>query len=123
MVFLTLVGCIQVSAIVGLAGTFAYRISTQRLTIATTGMWSVLLQFACISLSVGAFFVTKYVPATVLLIAGVCASRVGLWVFDIAVTQLMQENIPDGVRGLVGGTQQSINAFFQLSSFGLGMGR
>jgi len=51
----------------------------------------------------------------------VCASRIGLWVFDISVTQLMQEFIPDGVRGIVGGTQQAFNAFFMLLTFALGL--
>ena len=33
----------------------------------------------------------------------------------------MQEHIPEEVRGLVGGVQQSLNAFFGLLSFGLGL--
>jgi iron-regulated transporter 1 len=56
-----------------------------------------------------------------MLTGGVCASRVGLWVFDIAITQLMQEYIPSDVRGVVGGVQQSLNAFLGLFSFILGI--
>jgi iron-regulated transporter 1 len=103
-----------------LAGTFAYTISVKRLTIVTTGMWSIIYQFACISLSFGSLFVANYELSMVMLIAGVCLSRMGLWVFDIAANQLMHEFIPEGIRGVVGGTQQSLNAFFQLSSFALG---
>jgi hypothetical protein len=33
----------------------------------------------------------------------------------------MQEHIPEEVRGLVGGVQQSLNAFFGLLSFALGI--
>lgn len=33
----------------------------------------------------------------------------------------MQEFIPDGVRGVVGGTQEALNAFFSILSFGLGL--
>lgn len=33
----------------------------------------------------------------------------------------MQEFIPEEVRGLVGGVQTSLNAFFQLLSFALGL--
>lgn len=33
----------------------------------------------------------------------------------------MQEHIPEGVRGLVGGVQQSLNSFFFLLSFALGI--
>lgn len=111
----------QTSAAVGLAGTFAYRYSTERFTLVTTGMWSVLYQLVCISLSFASLFVARYDASMAMLIAGVCASRIGLWVFDITVTQLMQEFIPEGIRGVVGGTQQSLNAFFQLLSFALGL--
>lgn len=111
---------VQISATAGLAGTFAYGLSTQRYTLGTTGMWSIIYQLACISLSFGSLFVASYDASMIMLITGVCLSRTGLWVFDITVTQLMQEFIPEGIRGVVGGTQQSINAFFSLSSFGLG---
>lgn len=110
-----------ISAAVGLAGTFVYHFSVKRTTLVSTGMWSVVYQFLCISLSFASLFVEDYNLSIIMLIGGVCASRVGLWVFDIAVTQLMQEFIPAGVRGVVGGTQQSLNAFFQLLSFGLGL--
>jgi hypothetical protein len=33
----------------------------------------------------------------------------------------MQEHIPDGIRGLVGGVQESLNSFFFLLSFALGI--
>jgi iron-regulated transporter 1 len=56
-----------------------------------------------------------------MLIGGVCASRVGLWVFDISITQLMQEYVPAPIRGVVGGVQQSANAFFGLLAFVLGI--
>jgi hypothetical protein len=42
-------------------------------------------------------------------------------VFDIAMTQLFQEYIPSHVRGVVGGVQQSWNAFSGLFSFALGI--
>jgi solute carrier family 40 (iron-regulated transporter), member 1 len=84
-------------------------------------MWSITYQLVCIMLSVLSFLAASYNISMALFIAGVCASRVGLWVFDVAVTQLMQEFIPEGIRGSVGGTQSALNAFFQLSSFSLGI--
>jgi iron-regulated transporter 1 len=109
------------SSAAGLAGTLAYRASTGGLTLVQTGAWSVLCEWICVSVGFASLFVARYDLSTIMLIAGVCASRVGLWVFDISVTQLMQEFIPGPVRGVVGGTQQSLNAFFQLSSFALGL--
>jgi iron-regulated transporter 1 len=110
-----------ISSAVGLAGTFVYHESVKRTTLVNTGMWSIIYEFACLSICFASLFVHDFNTSMGMLIAGACASRIGLWVFDIAVTQLMQEFIPDGIRGSVGGTQQSLNAFFSLFSFGLGL--
>lgn len=109
-----------VSSAVGLLGTFAYHFSVKKMSLIDTGMWSIFYQFCCLSLSFLSLFIENYSLSLVLLILGVIASRIGLWVFDIAITQLMQVNIPDGIRGVVGGVQQSMNSFFFLLSFGLG---
>ena len=110
-----------VSSAVGLMGTFAYSLSMKHCSVETTGMWSIMVQFLFLSISYVSLFVGDYNTSLSMLIGGVCASRVGLWVFDIAVTQLMQEYIPSDVRGVVGGVQQSLNAFFGLGSFILGI--
>eukprot|EP00977_Amphora_coffeiformis_P016654 scaffold5215_cov181-Amphora_coffeaeformis.AAC.8 len=110
-----------VSSALGLLGTFVYHASSQRLTIVQTGQWSIIYLFGCLSLCFTSFFVEDYFLSMTMLIAGTCSSRIGLWVFDISITQLMQEFIPDGIRGLVGGTQEALNSFFQLFSFSLGL--
>ena len=110
-----------ISSAIGLLGTCVYHWSVQRMTLEFTGLWSIIYEFACLSLSYGSLFVDGDHMSLSLLIAGVCLSRVGLWVFDIAVTQMMQESTPDGVRGVVGGCQQSLNAFFNLISYALGI--
>lgn len=116
---------IQASAAIGLAGTVVYKWLTvqRKCSLVTTGMWSILFQLVCITVAFVSLFVLTapqfYNFSMALLIGGVCLSRIGLWVFDMTVTQLQQEFIPDGVRGVVGGTQHALNAFFQLSSFGL----
>jgi iron-regulated transporter 1 len=112
-----------ISSAAGLAGTFVYHFMSKRMSMIDTGMWSLLLQFLCLSLSYASLFMNDFSTGVSLamLIAGVCASRVGLWVFDISVTQLMQLHIPEDVRGLVGGVQQSMNAFFGMLSFALGI--
>ena len=123
------------SSAIGLSGTWVYRAymnqgkknatPTKRnppeWRLPNAGMWSITYQFACLTMCVVSFGIRAYQPAMVLLIAGTCASRIGLWVFDIAVTQMMQELIPLPIRGVVGGAQQSLNALFQLTSFGMGL--
>ena len=82
-----------VSSAVGLAGTFVFHFLSKRITLIDTGMCSIIFQFFCLSLSFASLFVDDFNASLTMLIFGVCASRVGLWVFDISVTQLMQLHI------------------------------
>jgi solute carrier family 40 (iron-regulated transporter), member 1 len=110
-----------VSSAIGLLGTFAYYISSKYLSLKRTGMWSICFQFGCLTIAYGSLFVEDYMTSLTMLIAGVCTSRVGLWVFDITMTQLFQEYVHPSVRGVVGGVQESLNAFFGLIAFVLGI--
>ncbi|KAL7549461.1 hypothetical protein ACHAWF_012728 [Thalassiosira exigua] len=109
------------SSAVGLAGTVAYKWSARKTSVVDTGAWSVAYLFACLTLACLSFFVRDYDTSVYLLVASTAASRIGLWVFDISVTMLYQEMVPDGVRGLIGGTQQSLNSFFTMASGCLGL--
>lgn len=62
---------------------------------------------------------TKPVPiiSVSLLFAGVIAARVGLWAFDLSVTQLLQENVIESERGIVNGVQNSMNYLLDLLHF------
>lgn len=109
------------SSVIGLMGTFAYRISSRRNSLSYTGAWSIIFQFSCLILCYVSLFVTNDKLSIALLIIGVIASRIGLWVFDLTITQLMQQMIPEDVRGIVGGVQKSLNGFFDLTTYGLGL--
>ncbi|KAF7245004.1 Solute carrier family 40 member 1 [Varanus komodoensis] len=52
-----------------------------------------------------------------LLFAGVIAARVGLWSFDLTVTQLIQENVIESERGIINGVQNSMNYLLDLLHF------
>ncbi|XP_078395000.1 ferroportin [Cetorhinus maximus] len=52
-----------------------------------------------------------------LLFSGVISARIGLWTFDLTVTQLLQENIPEFQRGIVNGVQSSMNYLMDLLHF------
>lgn len=52
-----------------------------------------------------------------LLFAGVIAARVGLWSFDLTVTQLIQENVIESERGVINGVQNSMNYLLDLMHF------
>ena len=98
----------------GLCGTFVFRRTVQHYSISTTGMWSIVLQFICLSISFASIFVHDGNKSLAILVVGVCTSRVGLWSFDLAFTQLYQQTIPEQFRGVVGGVQESLNAFFEV---------
>ncbi|XP_013881655.1 solute carrier family 40 member 1 [Austrofundulus limnaeus] len=52
-----------------------------------------------------------------MLFAGVIAARVGLWSFDLTVTQLIQENVIESERGVINGVQNSLNYLLDLLHF------
>ncbi|XP_038870933.1 solute carrier family 40 member 1 [Salvelinus namaycush] len=52
-----------------------------------------------------------------LLFSGVIAARIGLWSFDLTVTQLIQENVIESERGLINGVQNSMNYLLDLLHF------
>ncbi|XP_019378628.1 PREDICTED: solute carrier family 40 member 1 isoform X1 [Gavialis gangeticus] len=52
-----------------------------------------------------------------LLFAGVIAARIGLWSFDLTVTQLLQENVMESERGIINGVQNSMNYLLDLLHF------
>uniref|UniRef100_A0ACB8FZK8 Uncharacterized protein n=2 Tax=Sphaerodactylus townsendi TaxID=933632 RepID=A0ACB8FZK8_9SAUR len=52
-----------------------------------------------------------------LLFAGVIAARIGLWSFDLTVTQLIQENVVESERGIINGVQNSMNYLLDLLHF------
>jgi iron-regulated transporter 1 len=77
-----------VSAAAGLAGTFVYNYLSTRISLVNSGMLSIVFQFLCLSICYASLFIDDFHTSLGMLIAGVCASRVGLWVFDISVTQV-----------------------------------
>ncbi|XP_056425942.1 solute carrier family 40 protein member 1-like isoform X2 [Hyla sarda] len=52
-----------------------------------------------------------------LLFAGIIAAKIGLWSFDLTVTQLIQENVIESERGIINGVQNSMNNLFDLMHF------
>jgi len=117
-----------VSSAAGLGGTLVYHYMSkkQRMHLVDIGLISILFEVICLSSSFVALFVPKNKDGNdllflILLVGGVCFSRIGLWVFDISVTMLQQLHVPPPIRGLVGGVQQSLNAFFTVLSLCVGL--
>ncbi|CAB4019122.1 solute carrier family 40 member 1, partial [Paramuricea clavata] len=51
------------------------------------------------------------------LMGGIVMSRVGLWMTDLVITQLFQENVPEQERGIVSGVQNSFNSVMDVAHF------
>eukprot|EP00058_Branchiostoma_floridae_P023337 XP_002608827.1 hypothetical protein BRAFLDRAFT_125612 [Branchiostoma floridae] len=52
-----------------------------------------------------------------LLMTGVTLGRIGLWMYDLTVTQLYQETVEENHRGVVFGVQNSLNFFMDMMHF------
>ena len=50
----------------------------------------------------------------VLFMAGIILARIGLWGFDLAITQLIQESVAESKRGVFSGVQSSLNNLMDL---------
>ncbi|KAL0842552.1 hypothetical protein Bca101_015797 [Brassica carinata] len=95
-----------ISAGVGLTATVVYPLLLSRLSPLRTGLWS---------------FWSQEKIASYMLMAGVAASRLGLWMFDLAVIQQMQDLVPESDRCVVGGVQNSLQAALDLMANLLGI--
>ena len=53
----------------------------------------------------------------ILLLVGMILARIGLWGFDLAITQLIQESVAESVRGTFSGVQSSLNSLMELLTY------
>ena len=51
------------------------------------------------------------------LLSGIILARFGLWISDLSVTQIVQENVEENKRGVIGGIQNSLNSFLNMIKF------
>jgi iron-regulated transporter 1 len=112
-----------VSSIIGLLGTVVFAQSQKyHMTLESTALWGIVWDVLCLSIALSSIFVVSEDDLSArLLIAGVLPSRIGLFVYDISVTQLFQKTVPAQFRGQVGGIQIFLNSFFGYLLFVLGM--
>ena len=112
------------SEIFGFIGTIAFEFasSSDRFALRTTTVLSIGFMALCLTISVcGTFFVPNDTSISLwMLILGVIFSRIGLWANDLSILKLTQRTVDESVRGIVGGSQSSMNSFFDLLHFILG---
>ncbi|KAG5582232.1 hypothetical protein H5410_052859 [Solanum commersonii] len=106
-----------VSATIGIAATFLYPILESHISTLRTGLWSIWSQWTFLLICVASIWVHKKFLSAFMLMAGVAASRLGLWMFDLAVIQQMQDHVPESDRCVVGGVQNSLQSFLELMTY------
>ncbi|CAF1810472.1 unnamed protein product [Brassica napus] len=110
-----------ISATVGLLATVVYPLMQSRISTLRTGLWSFWSQWSCLLVCVGSIWVKKGNIASYMLMGGVAASRLGLWMFDLAVIQQMQDQVSESDRCVVGGVQNSLQSALDLMAYVLGI--
>ena len=53
----------------------------------------------------------------IVLLSGMAMSRFGLWLSDLVIHQIIQENVDEKQRGIIGGAQNSFNTIFDLIKY------
>ncbi|KAK6943414.1 Ferroportin-1, partial [Dillenia turbinata] len=110
-----------ISALIGVAATFLYPILQSYIATLRTGLWSIWSQWTFLLLCVGSIWVQNNMVSAYMLMGGVAASRLGLWMFDLSVIQQMQDQVPESDRCVVGGVQNSLQSVMDLMAYVMGI--
>lgn len=96
----------------------------------STGLYSIWFQQLWLVLGLVCFFVPSLplsLPSLIIqggvwgFLACLILSRVGLWTFDLAERQIMQEWVPEEKRGIINSVEYSLTNVFSLLSYFLGV--
>ena len=135
---------VAVSAVVGILGSLAFpllRMSTNTETAGLVGMASLVTALGLcvvsvwlpgspsilytgvgevnrtVSRSEGCGQMEPDMTSVSVLLTGIILARFGLWISDLSVTQIVQENVEENKRGVIGGIQNSLNSFLDMIKF------
>ncbi|KMZ75505.1 hypothetical protein ZOSMA_114G01030 [Zostera marina] len=110
-----------VSAMVGITATILYPILHSYISTLRTGLWSIWAQWCCLLVCVASVWVSGGITSAWMLMCGVVASRLGLWMFDLSVMQHMQDLVSESDRCVVGGVQNSLQSMLELLTYTMGI--
>ncbi|KZP26835.1 hypothetical protein FIBSPDRAFT_1040578 [Athelia psychrophila] len=116
----------------GLTGTVLFPIVSKKLGLVRTGSWSIWCEFICLLPVVVALYAgasntntVAEVPAwnAALLFGGMAFSRIGLWMFDLAQLQILQESLESHPRrNRLTSFQYTLQNVFDMAKYALTMG-
>ncbi|CAO3570518.1 unnamed protein product [Mortierella alpina] len=105
-----------------LVGTIAMPILVRYVGLVRGGAWSVWLEVATLTPVLFSIYSDR-LPVQIFIFAGMAVSRIGVWSFDLVITQIMQEHIQSDHdnAGLINGWHYSMINLFELAQFVLTM--
>jgi len=112
-------------AVSGVCATLAFPMLYRNQGLQRSGLLGIWVQFISLLLSIVPYLL-KYIGMDVsvqlsstFLMSGLALSRFGLWLFDLACNQIIQDEAPRELLGNIFGTQQSLQSLFQTISFAI----
>eukprot|EP00042_Codosiga_hollandica_P029255 m.160204 g.160204 ORF g.160204 m.160204 type:complete len:516 (-) comp53025_c0_seq1:3569-5116(-) len=137
----TLAGLRGAGAVFGVVATFFFAPLHNKFGLVKTGTLSIWFQWSSLLLCIVSFLyigdssncspptagnhsqcITARNTEIALLSAGVVVSRVGLWLFDLAVSQQLQERVDPSIIGIVNGVEGSLCTLFDMLIYILSIG-
>ncbi|KAF9199893.1 hypothetical protein BGZ49_009943 [Haplosporangium sp. Z 27] len=105
-----------------LFGTIIMPIMTRYVGLVRGGAWSIWLEVVTLTPVLFSIYSDR-LPIQVLIFVGMALSRIGVWSFDLVVTQILQEHIDSSVNnaGVINGWHYSMMNLFELAQFILTM--
>lgn len=111
-----------IATILEISSTYVAPILIHRVGPVRAGIWSLSWQFLTLTPGVATFWILPSVSTTtktLLFIASVILSRIGLWSFDLTAQLLVQNSIDASHRGSFSATESSLQNFFELCTFAM----
>jgi iron-regulated transporter 1 len=112
----------------GISATLIFPYLQQKLGLLRTAMLALWFQFLCLLFGVASSSSPSSAATSssnnnksTLLVVGLVLSRFGLWTFDLAANQLIQETVHVDKLGRVNGVQSSLQSFCQMFAYVAGV--
>jgi iron-regulated transporter 1 len=108
-----------IAVLLELSATCAAPLLMKKIGAVRSGLWFINEQLVSLALAISLFFTatSQTKLAGLALVAGVALSRLGLWGFDLCVQYLVQEEVPEAMRGSFSAIEMSLQNAFELLSF------
>ncbi len=112
-----LAGSRAAGAIVAVMSTIVVPHMVKRIGVASSAGICIWIQVLFLTCVLASFWLPQTQNSIFILVFGIACSRFGLWGFDLAVTQIMQETVDPTKTGAINATQESLLNVMYLASF------